>query len=166
VDVLLDAFAQLQATRPELGLVIAGSGNAEADLKAQAVRLGLGTAVSFEGHVQDASLDQLYRQASLLAVPSRWPEPFGMVGLEAMRRGLPVAASAVGGIPDWLEDGVTGYLAAPDNPASLAAAMTRILDDPAAAQRLGTAGQARAERDFAFHCSMDKLKLYLAGEAP
>jgi glycosyltransferase involved in cell wall biosynthesis len=166
VDVLLDAFAHLQTTRPELRLAIAGSGNAEAELEAQAVRLGLGKAVSFEGHVQDASLDRLYRQASLLSVPSRWPEPFGMVGLEAMRRGLPVAASAVGGIPDWLEDGVTGYLAAPGNPESLAAAMARILDDPEAAQRMGAAGQARAEQEFAFHCSMDRLKLYLAGEAP
>jgi glycosyltransferase involved in cell wall biosynthesis len=166
VDTLLAAFAQLRTTRPGLRLAIAGRGNAEADLQALATRLELGNAVSFEGHIQDSRLDQLYRSATLLAVPSRWPEPFGMVGLEAMRRGLPVAASAVGGIPDWLEDGVTGYLAAPNDPRSLATAMTRILDDRTAALRLGRAGQQRAERDFAFTCSMDRLKLYLAGEVP
>ena len=55
-------------------------------------------------------------RADLLVVPSLWPEPFGLVGLEAARHRLPVAAFAVGGIPDWLRPGVNGYLAPGDPP--------------------------------------------------
>ena len=163
VDILLEAFAMLRRDRPELGLVVAGAGNADGRLREQASLLGVGGAVRFEGMVGEAELDRLYAGAALLAVPSRWPEPFGMVGLEAMRRGIPVAASAAGGIPDWLEDGVTGFLAKPGDPQSLAAAIARILDDPGLARKLGEAGRAKAERDFSFSGSMDALITHLSG---
>jgi glycosyltransferase involved in cell wall biosynthesis len=163
VDILLEAFAMLRRDRPKLGLVVAGAGNADGQLREQAGRLGVGDAIRFEGMVGEAELDRLYAGAALLAVPSRWPEPFGMVGLEAMRRGIPVAASAAGGIPDWLEDGVTGFLAKPGDPRSLAAAIARILDDPGLARRMGEAGRAKAERDFSFSGSMDALITHLSG---
>jgi len=83
-----------------------------------------------------------------------------------MRRGLPVVGFAVGGIPDWLEDGVTGILAEPGDPRSLADAMARLVDDPALASALGEAGELKAEREFAFADSMEKLLAYLAGRTP
>ena len=166
VDLLLEAAALLIKEKPELRFVIAGSGNAGQSLRRKADELGIGGAVRFAGQVGDAELDAFYADAALLAVPSRWPEPFGMVGLEAMRRGLPVVGFAVGGIPDWLEDGVTGILAEPGDPRSLADAMARLVDDPALASALGEAGELKAEREFAFADSMEKLLAYLAGRTP
>ena len=58
----------------------------------------------------------LLAQSDLLVLPSLWPEPFALVGLEAARHRLPVAAYAVGGIPDWLTSGENGYLAPGDPP--------------------------------------------------
>ena len=74
---------------------------------------------------------RLFGDAHLLVVPSLWPEPFGLIGLEAAACGVPAAAFDVGGISEWLHDGVSGYLA-PANPppaAALAAAIVKCLRD-------------------------------------
>ena len=80
----------------------------------------------------------LMRAADLLVVPSRWPEPFGLVGVEAAAVGLPAVGFAVGGIPEWLDSGVTGELAAADPPTAgkLADAIVAALGDRAHHQRL------------------------------
>jgi glycosyltransferase involved in cell wall biosynthesis len=87
-------------------------------------------------------------QADLLLVPSLWPEPFGMVGVEAARRGVPAVAFDVGGISDWLLDGRTGTLV-PEQPrtaAAFAAAIVRTLSDPAGWQRMRAACREASER--------------------
>ena len=86
--------------------------------------------------------------ADLLLVPSLWPEPFGMVGVEAARRGVPAVAFAVGGIPEWLIDGVTGRLVPPDRPTAqaFAAAILATLSDPGARQRMGASCPEAARR--------------------
>lgn len=71
--------------------------------------------VHFVGWVSPERCRMLLGESDLLVVPSLWPEPFGLVGVEALQRGVPVVAFAVGGIPEWLEDGSTGILA-PGNP--------------------------------------------------
>jgi glycosyltransferase involved in cell wall biosynthesis len=94
--------------------------------------------IEFRGWLDSASLDRLMRDSDLLVVPSTWPEPFGLTGSEAALRGLPAAAFAVGGIPEWLRDGVNGRLA-PANPptaAGLARAIADCLRDPAELARL------------------------------
>jgi glycosyltransferase involved in cell wall biosynthesis len=72
------------------------------------------------------------KNSDLLVVPSLWPEPFGSIGAEAGHHGLPAAAFAVGGIPQWLADGISGHLAPgdPPTPAGLARAITQCLEDP------------------------------------
>jgi glycosyltransferase involved in cell wall biosynthesis len=80
-------------------------------------------------------------------VPSVWPEPFGLVGPEAAAYGVPAAAYAVGGIPDWLQDGVNGHLA-PGNPpmaAGLADAIVNCLGDPAHYEQLRRGALAAAQ---------------------
>ena len=88
--------------------------------------------IEFRGWVDRTQMDRLLDNCDLQVVPSLWPEPFGLVGPEAGLRGVPAAAFSVGGVPDWLIDGVNGYLAPgdPPTPAGLADAIIRCLRDP------------------------------------
>ena len=92
---------------------------------------------------------QLLTHAALFVCPSVY-EPLGIVNLEAMACGTPVVASAVGGIPEVVDDGTTGLLVPPgdDFEAGLARAMDTVLGDPAAARRMGEAGRERAVGEF------------------
>ena len=102
----------------------------------------------FEGWLGPERIAQLQAASDLLVMPSLWPEPFGRVGLESGFRGLPTAAFAVGGIPDWLHDGVNGHMA-PGNPATpdgLAQAIVKCLGKPAEYQRLCRGALAVAKR--------------------
>jgi len=107
----------------------------------------------FLGWVNPDRLLSEMRAADILAVPSVWPEPFGLIGIEAGNVGLPAVAYAVGGIPDWLKSGVSGESAPGEhpNPVQLACALVRALSDDGHLQhlRLGawqTAGTFSAER--------------------
>ena len=94
-----------------------------------------------------ADVVQLYSHASLFVCPSVY-EPFGLINLEAMACEIPVVASAVGGIPEVVEDGQTGVLVPPGRPDELAQAMRALLDDPARARAMGAAGRRRVEARF------------------
>ena len=104
--------------------------------------------VDFVGYIDSQQLEKIWRECDLLVVPSLWPEPFGLVGLEAGLRGVPVAAFAAGGIPDWLKEGVNGYLA-PDNPptaSGLAGAILKCLGDPVEYARIQRGAVEMAKR--------------------
>jgi glycogen synthase len=92
---------------------------------------------------------QLYSHAAVFACPSVY-EPFGLINLEAMACETPVVASAVGGILEVVEDGKTGVLVEPGRPAALAAALRRVLDDPARGRAMGRAGRQRVEAQFSW----------------
>ena len=85
-----------------------------------------------------------YAAASVVAVPSRWAEPQGLVAIEAMTAGAPVVASAVGGLAELVEPGVSGVLVPPGDAAALARALDGLLADPGRRARMGQAGRARA----------------------
>jgi glycosyltransferase involved in cell wall biosynthesis len=110
-------------------LTIAGDGPERQKLWDLSHRLGV--QVEFTGWMQTQQKLDRIRQADLLAVPSLWPEPFGLVGLEAACLGLPAVGYAVGGIPDWLIAGRSGELASGDPPTvkGLALAIVRALAD-------------------------------------
>ena len=117
-------------------------------LRALADGHGIGHRVRFLGRVDRADLPALYRSADVVAsVP--WYEPFGIVPVEAMACGIPVVASAVGGLADTVIDNVTGLHVPPRDPAMVAAALRRLLADPALRRSLSAAGRARAERRYA-----------------
>jgi glycosyltransferase involved in cell wall biosynthesis len=91
-----------------------------------------GVAIMFTGWCDEGRLGTLMHESRLLVVPSVWPEPFGSVGIAAARHGVPAAAFAVGGIPQWLHEGINGHLApgSPPTAAGLADAVVRCLEEP------------------------------------
>lgn len=135
---LLAAVDGILARFPEARVLIAGDGPDEAMLRAQAARLQGAAHVHFLGFRND--MRRLLRQADVLALPSL-SEGLPNVVLEAMASGLPVVATRVGGVPELVQDGVTGLLVEPRQPAALAQAIVRLLDDRALAGKL--AQQAR-----------------------
>jgi glycosyltransferase involved in cell wall biosynthesis len=89
-----------------------------------------------------------YAQATIVAVPSIWEEPFGLVAVEGMAAGRPVVASAVGGLRDIIADGETGLLVPPGDVEALAHALETLLDNPARCTAMGAAGRARVEEHY------------------
>ncbi|HLI57126.1 MAG TPA: glycosyltransferase [Actinomycetota bacterium] len=142
VDVLLDAWAPVHRAHPDCRLTIAGAGCERLALKAQAAALGLGDAVSFPGTLAPEMVVAALDAACLLVLPSR-SEGLGRVILEAHARARPVVASRVGGIPELVEDGVTGLLVAPGNPDDLARALLGLLADPDRRAAMGAEGRRR-----------------------
>jgi glycosyltransferase involved in cell wall biosynthesis len=104
--------------------------------------------IDFTGWLKGAQLESRMGDCDLLVLPSLWPEPFGLVGPEAGLRGIPVAAFAVGGIPNWLVDGVNGHLAPGDPPTAegLAQAVINCLRDAHTHARLGQGAREMAQR--------------------
>ncbi|MBV9384163.1 MAG: glycosyltransferase [Streptosporangiaceae bacterium] len=119
-------------------------------LKALAERAGVTPRVRFLGRVDRAELPALYRSAdAVMCVP--WYEPFGIASVEAMACGVPVVATAVGGLADTVIDGVTGVHIPPRRPDLAAAALRRLLADPALRRSLGAAGRQRATAHYAMN---------------
>jgi type III pantothenate kinase len=138
---------------PDCELVIAGGpapGALGADPEVQRLRAlaehhGVADRVTFRGRVERDALPALLRSAdALVTVP--WYEPFGITPLEAMACGVPVVASAVGGMIDTVVDGVTGRHVPPRDPERLAAALRELLADPAAQDEQGRAGVRRTRQ--------------------
>ena len=144
---LLDAL-HLAATKLDrrLTLIVAGDGPDRAAFEAEAKRQGVPT--EFLGWIGPEQRNREMRAADLLAVPSVWPEPFGLVGIEAGCVGLPAVGFAVGGIPDWLIPGVSGELAPGDRPNSqdLANAIVRALSNDEHLSRLRVGAWETARR--------------------
>jgi glycosyltransferase involved in cell wall biosynthesis len=107
-----------------------------------------GLTIGFRGWMERTALDALLPSIHLLALPSLGPEPFGRVGPEMGRYGIPCAAFAVGGIPEWLKDGVNGHAAPGDPPTApgLADAIARALHDPGTYRRLSAGAREQAHR--------------------
>jgi len=162
VDLLLQALRHVGC---DFELTIAGTGNALDRLKGLCAKLGLTGKVRFAGWVNPAELGAFYAAAKLVVVPSRWPEPFGMIGLEAMHYGRPVVAFNAGGISDWLQDGVTGLLAPEQDVKALAAAMERLLRDDELCSRMGRQAQEAVRSKFTFDGYLDSLESLLANGA-
>lgn len=98
---------------------------------------------------------ELYSHAAVFVCPSIY-EPFGLINLEAMACGTPVVASRVGGIPEVVVDGETGWLVPPGDEAALARALRDALADPARARRMGEAGRRRVEAHFSWDRIADR----------
>jgi glycosyltransferase involved in cell wall biosynthesis len=154
VDLLLDALARVSGAWTAS---IAGDGPELSALKRQAASLGIADRVSFPGWLNGQALDTAYAHAAVVVVPSRWPEPFGIVGLEAFAHGRPVVAFNVGGIPEWLAEGVGGWLVPAGDVDALARRIALTLDHPEDARGVAQAGHERVSREFSAAAHLSKL---------
>ena len=134
-------------------------------------RLAAGRPVTFLGPVPDAGLPALYRESAVLALPSvdrtcygrdvPVSELLGLVALEAMASGTPVVCSRVGGLPELVEDGVTGFLVEPGNVDKLRERLTKVLDGGSLAARMGRNARERALERFTWEaCAERCLRSY------
>jgi glycosyltransferase involved in cell wall biosynthesis len=162
VDVAVRALPDIRTRHPTAELVVLGEGPQRSELERLANELGV--PVHLLGRVPDVAA--WLRRASLLVHPARW-EGFGLALLEAMLAEKPIVATRVSSIPEIVADGETGMLVAPDDVAALAAAVSRVLDDPGS---YGEEGRRRAQSQFSVARMTDRtLGLYetaLRGTCP
>jgi phosphatidylinositol alpha-1,6-mannosyltransferase len=152
-DVVLRALPLILARVPQARYVVAGDGVHRGYYEQVATALGVAERVTFLGRVDEATRLALYDRCALFVMTSRQEldgsaEGFGIVFLEAAARGKPAIGGRSGGIPDAIEEGVTGLLVDPTDPAAVAAACVRLLTEESVARRLGAAARAQVAGKF------------------
>jgi glycosyltransferase involved in cell wall biosynthesis len=160
-DVLIEALPQVLRREPAARIVIAGRGPLRKRLETLAADHGVSSKVQFAGLVGD--VPRLLRAFDVFAFPSRW-EGFGIALTEAMAAGLPVVASRTGGITEIVEDGVSGLLVKPGDPAELAAALARVLRGPDTARELVRNALARVRERFSLTRTVERMAAIYRGE--
>jgi glycosyltransferase involved in cell wall biosynthesis len=162
-DVVLRALVKV----PSLMAVFAGEEEDRAfghELRLLAAKLGIADRVRFLGFRKD--VPQLMRAVDCIVHISIDPEPFGRVVVEGMLAGRPVIATGAGGVPEIMEDGVSGILIAPGSPDELADALLRILSDPESAAQMAANGQARALALFSEARMLREIEQHISESSP
>ncbi|MDQ3170660.1 MAG: glycosyltransferase [Acidobacteriota bacterium] len=161
----IEAAAIVHRARPDVRFVIAGGAiegleDYASTLQEQSRARGLDDVLHFAGWTYGPdAMPAFHRSLDVFVLPSREPEPFGLVVLEAMASARPVIATAQGGPLEIVVDGVTGLLVAPRDPAVMAEAMIALADDPARARAMGDAGRRRAVADYSIERTVARLQL-------
>lgn len=162
VDYLIKSIVKVKEYNKSVKLYIAGSGDEEKNLRLLVKKLCLEKNVIFLGNVPYNKIGKFYKKSSILVVPSICPESFGLIGPEAMSTGRPIIASNVGGIPEWLEDGKTGFLVKPGDSDAIAEKVIYLLKRPKLMKKMGLEGRKKAEKEFDIKNYVKKIeKLYL-----
>jgi len=154
---LLEAAAQLKPRFPDLKVVLAGDGFERPELARLAADLGIGADVTFLGWVPNTDLPPYYRAAAVSVIPSL-EEGFGIPAAEAMGCEVAVVASDAGGLPEVVEDGVTGLVVPRGDSTALAQAIGSLLADPERRRAMGQAGRARGLRLFDWDRSAEQFE--------
>ena len=155
---LLAALPALLARHPRLKVLIFGQGPLEAELRAEVEAAGLAGAVHFTGFRHD--LPRWLGGLDLLVHPADM-EGLGVSLLQASAAAVPIVTSRAGGLPEAVQDGVTGILCPPGDVAALGAAIDRLAGDPALRARYGAAGRARILAEFSIDAMVDgNLRIY------
>jgi glycosyltransferase involved in cell wall biosynthesis len=160
--VLIDALAKLRE-RTGWRLAIAGRGEEEARLRAQAATAGIGDRVHLLGFRDDVT--DILAAGDLFTMPSL-SEGLPLALVEAMSFGLPVVVTRVGGVPEVVTDGAEGLLVPPSDAGALASALGALLADSPRRQKMGEAARTRALRDYALSTMADRYERLYRGEAP
>lgn len=151
----VEAFASIRQRFPAARLTIAGDGPDRPVLEGLVRALGLEEAVRFTGWVSPEDVPATINRSSVVIMPSR-EESFGLVALESGLMGRPVVASRVGGLPEVVRHGETGFTVSRDDPQAFADAALRLLEDPDRARRFGEAGRKRGLAIFSLERYVDE----------
>jgi glycosyltransferase involved in cell wall biosynthesis len=158
VEWLIKALAH---THPGIHLDIAGDGWSKPSMETLADQMGLSDRITWHGWCNSEKLESLYQQCFSVVFPSLWPEPAGLVTLEAYSHYRPIIASAVGGIPEHVKDGKTGILVSPNNIKQLAAAINELAINYPQSRMMGEMGNAWYQEEFTIDIHIQKLaKIY------
>ena len=149
---LLSAIAELKDRSPEALLLIVGDGELRAELEATVIDLGISDQVKFLGFRSD--VEGLLKQFDIFCLPSL-SEGLSSAILAAMAARLPVVATSVGGIPELVQNSVTGKLVKPNQPHELALALETLLKDQVLRERMGNAGRQRVDSHFSLQQKLD-----------
>lgn len=160
-DVFVKAIAELNRRYPDVRFLMIGAcypGNEFHldNLNKLIDELGIQDSVVFTGEVADVKA--AYAALDISVMASATPEPFGGVTIESMAFGKPVVGTNIGGTPEQITDGETGILIPPNDPASMAAAVARLLDDEELRVTMGRAGRRRFEKEFGFEPYYARMK--------
>ncbi len=146
-DLAVEAFLAVADRHPSARLILAGDGPDRIALEQQAKRLDLAGRITFLGMVPPGRVAEILNEATIVVVPSR-REGLSLSAVEAALMARPVVAAHVGGLPEVVLDGRTGLLVRPEDPTSIARAVTSLLDDPRRAAELGEAARRHALDHF------------------
>jgi glycosyltransferase involved in cell wall biosynthesis len=155
-SILVEAFGIIAKQDPHATLTIVGDGPQAAQLKARATQLGISNRITFAGYVNRDRIQQYYHGASLVCIPSLCEESFSLVGIEALSAGRVVIASEVGGISEWLDDGVNGYFVPPGNERILAKKILSLSQD---SKKLQSMSKMAAKDAARFDCSLNAKRV-------
>jgi glycosyltransferase involved in cell wall biosynthesis len=163
LDTIVAALPTIWARHPSVEVVIAGKTTEEAhDLRRAAFQVSQGHDLRWLPDITEAQKAALLASASMVLYPSR-AESFGIVFLEAWSFGVPVVGCRAGAIPDVVEDGVTGLLMSPGDSVELANCVSRLIDNPGEAKRLGAEGQRRVRKAHIWAVVAQRARLALDG---
>jgi glycosyltransferase involved in cell wall biosynthesis len=152
VDTLLEAFSRVK--KEEVKLDICGDGKQRGELEEMTKALKISSMVKFHGKVAPNELSKYYLDAYAVIVPSRAPETFNLVGLEAMKHAKAVIATDVGGIGEWLKDGENGFTFPSNDDTRLASLLALSIKTPKMIKQMGEQGLANYNKKFIpqIHC--------------
>jgi glycosyltransferase involved in cell wall biosynthesis len=137
--------------------VFVGEGPARESYAQSARQAGIGDHVTFTGPILDPVAEGVFAAADVICQVSRWEEAFGWTIVEGMSLRKPVVGTRVGGIPELIEDGVTGLLAERGDVQQIASLLLSLLRDPAARSRMGRAARAAVEVKFDLRANVRHL---------
>ncbi len=156
---LFDAIPRVIERHPRARFVLVGvteSDAMEPVIRAEAERRGIAPRIAFLGSLEGRNKAAAFVRSQMIVVPS-WTEGFPLVIPEAMAAGLPVIATAVGAIPDFVKDGEDGFLVTPKVSSALADRICRLLGDEGLRRRISERVRARAPREFAIEVGCGKV---------
>ncbi|HXU39900.1 MAG TPA: glycosyltransferase family 4 protein [Blastocatellia bacterium] len=157
VDDLLSAAAIVISRNPGIHFALVGDGAYRGRYQRQAREMGIGDHVTFTGQVEDPMSEGVYAAADVVCQVSRWEEVFGYVIAEAMSSSRPMVATRVGGIPELVEDGKTGFLVERGDAQAIANRVLKLIDDSELRKRMGRAGREVAVERFDLVYNVEKV---------
>ena len=165
-DLAVEAVSILSKKYPDIKLIIAGNGPAKDDLIQLTEKLGIQKNVDFLGWVNPDEIPNIINRSSIVIVPSRWKEAFGLVALQAMQLGRPVIAANSGGLPEIIKHNSNGILVEKENPEAIVNAVIYLIENKEKAEYLGLKGKETVHTKFTWNRNIDaynKLYKYLGG---